>query len=159
YDVELEMPKNRHEVGHPVDLQKVADQILLNRFAPPSVVVNDKLEIVQFIGQTGRYLDPIPGDATLHLLKLVKGGLQLELRLAFQRVKRTGTLRKEGVLVELDGAFKTVNFEILPVKNLPGRDRFYLVVFEEAPIPPKAIAPKSVEKIEQNKGSKSKPTE
>ncbi len=114
-----------------VDLQKVADQILLNRFAPASVVVNDRLEIVQFGGQTGRYLDPTPGDASLNLLKMVKGGLQLELRLAFQRIKRTGTMRKEGVLVEFDGSLRAANFEILPVKNIPGKERYYLVVFED----------------------------
>jgi two-component system CheB/CheR fusion protein len=70
------------------------------------VIVNDKLDIVQFIGQTGRFLDPTPGDASLHLLKLVKGGLQLELRLAFERFKRTGIFRKEGVLMELNGVLR-----------------------------------------------------
>src|SRR5262249_13324662 len=131
YDVEAESARARHEVSHHTDLQKLADQILLNRFAPASVVVNDKLDIAQFIGQTGRFLDPTPGDATLNLLKMVKGGLQLELRLAFQRVRRAGTTRKEGVLIEVDGALKTANFEILPIKNLPGKERYYLVVFEE----------------------------
>src|SRR5262249_36304821 len=76
------------EVAPHIDLQKIADQILLNRYVPASVMVNDKLEIVQFIGQTGRFLDPTPGDASLNLLKMVKTGLQLELRLAFPKVKR-----------------------------------------------------------------------
>jgi len=131
YDLDVNMPKSRQETFHRADLQKVADQMLLNRFVPASVVVSDRLEIVQFIGQTGRFLDPQPGDASLNLLKMVKGGLQLELRLAFQKVRRSGTIRKESVLVELDGSLKTANFEILPIKNTPGRERYYLVVFEE----------------------------
>jgi two-component system CheB/CheR fusion protein len=159
YDIDAEEPRPRQEVAQRVDLQKIADQVLLNRFAPPSVVVNDKLDIVQFIGQTGRFLDPMPGDATLNLLKLVKGGLQLELRLGFQRVKRTGTLRKEGVIVELDGSLKTVNFEILPVKNLPGQDRFYLVVFEETSLGSKSRLPKESPKPAAKPHAKSKPTE
>src|SRR5262249_54093557 len=134
------------DASHRGDLQKITDHILLNRFVPGSVLVNDQLEIIQFIGQTGRYLDPTPGDATLNLLKLVKGGLQLELRLAFQRLKRTGTVRKEGVLIQLDGNINTANFEIIPVKNAPGKDRYYLVVFEEGKPFHKAAAPKGANK-------------
>src|SRR5262249_5896043 len=156
-DVEVEVPKGRQEVSHRVDLQKLADQILLNRFAPASVVVNDRLEILQFIGETGRFLDPTPGDATLNLLKFVKGCLQIELRLAFQKVRSTGTVRREGVLVEMDGALRTVNFEILPIKNAPGRDRYYLVVFEEGPVT-KAL-PKPVPVADEKKLPKLKPTE
>jgi two-component system CheB/CheR fusion protein len=121
----------RDEVAHGTDLQKIVDQMVLNRFAPASVVVNEKLEIVQFIGQTGRFLDPTPGDAPLNLLKMVKGALQLELRPAFQRVGRFGKVRKEGVLIEFDGALRTANFAILPIKNMPAKEKFYLIVFEE----------------------------
>ena len=131
FDDELEPPRSRNDVSQRADLQKTADQMLLNRFVPASVVVNEKLDIVQFIGHTGRFLEPTPGDATLNLLKLVKGSLQLELRVAFQKARRSGSTRKEGVLVELDGTLRTANFEVLPVKGAPGKERYYLVVFEE----------------------------
>ena len=127
-----EEPRAHADPPQRVDLQGAADQILLNRYTPASVVVNDRMDIVQFIGQTGRFLDPAPGGASLNLLKMVKTGLHVELRLAFQKVKRNGTIRREGVLVENNSGLKTVNFEIVPVKNLPGKQRYFLVVFEEA---------------------------
>jgi two-component system CheB/CheR fusion protein len=158
YEAEPEAPaKNRPESASRVDLQKITDQVLLNRFVPPSVVVNDQLEIVQFIGQTGRYLDPQPGDASLNLLKMVKGGLQLELRLAFQRAKRTGTIRKEGVLVEIEGSLRPTSFEILPVKNVPGREHYHLVVFEDDKSRQKQAVVKS--EASPKRGSKLKPAE
>jgi len=123
------------------DVQKVADQILLNRYAPASLVVTDSLDIVQFIGHTGPFLEPVPGEATLNLLKMVKTGLQLELRAAFQKVKREGMVRKEGLIIRHNGALKSVNFEVIPLKNLSEKDRYYLVVFEE-PAEPKSV-PKS----------------
>jgi two-component system CheB/CheR fusion protein len=114
------------------DIQGMADQILLNRYAPASVVVNDKLDIIHFMGQTGRYLDPAPGDASLNILKMVKPGLHSELRLAFQKVKRDGTSRKDSILLAHEGAgFKTINFEIIPMKTQIGRSRHFMVVFEE----------------------------
>ncbi len=120
------------EAPKTMDLQKIGEQMLLYRYSPPSVIVNDRLEIVQFFGQTGPFLDPLPGDATLNLLRMVKTGLHLELRTAFQKAKRDGAVRKDGVLVQEDSGLKTVNFEISPIKNIPGGERYYLVVFEEA---------------------------
>ena len=150
YAAQVEGPRSRPDSASRADVQKIADQVLLARYAPPSVLVNEKLDILEFIGQTGRFLDPTPGEATLNVLKLVKGGLQVEMRLAFQKTKRTGTVRKEGVLVELDGALKPVNFEILTVKDAPGQERYYVVVFEE-PLLQKLLRPQRVSLLLQTK--------
>jgi two-component system, chemotaxis family, CheB/CheR fusion protein len=137
-----------------VDVQKVADQILLNRYAPGSLVVTDSLDIVQFIGHTGPFLEPVPGEATLNLLKMVKAGLQLELRAAFQKVKREGIVRKEGLIVLHNGGLKSVNFEVIPLRNLPEGDRYYLVVFEDA-AEPKSVPKSKGEKNKKPSGKKS----
>jgi two-component system CheB/CheR fusion protein len=140
------------EVSRQVDLQKVGEQMLLNRYSPASVVVDDKLDIVQFIGQTGRFLDPIPGEASLNLLRMVKPGLHAEVRGAFQKAKRRGAVRKEGVLVEHDGHLRSVNFEITPVRDNPGGQRFYLVVFEETDRPAPNASNSRKEAPEQKHG-------
>jgi two-component system, chemotaxis family, CheB/CheR fusion protein len=118
-----------------LDIQRVADQMLLHRYAPASLVVNDSLDIVQFIGQTGPFLEPAPGNATLNLLKMVKAGLQLELRSAFQKVKREGIVRKEGLIIQHNERARTVNFEVVPIRDLPDKERYYLVVFEDVAKP------------------------
>jgi two-component system CheB/CheR fusion protein len=154
FNLEQEEPVPMTAESHPhlrsVDIQRIADQMLLNRYAPASLVVNEALEIVQFIGQTGPFLEPVPGDATLSLLKLVKAGLQLELRGAFQKVRRDGTVRKEGLIVPHNGGVKKVNFEVVPLRNLPDKERYYLVVFEEAD---KSARKKQIEK-DKKSGSK-----
>ena len=127
-----EHSKTKQDAPPYVDLQKIAEQMLLHRYSPASVMVNEHLDIVQFIGQTGNFLDPVPGDASLNLLKMVKTGLHLDLRAAFQKAKRDGGARKEGILIEHDSTLKTVNFEIIPVKSAPKSEHYYLVVFEEA---------------------------
>ena len=133
-------PKPKPEPFQHVDLQKVGEQMLLYRYSPASVMVNERFEIVQFIGQTGPFLDPVPGDASLNLLRMVKSGLHLELRAAFQKAKQKGNVRKEDVVIEHDGSLRSVNFEILPVKNVPAGEHYYLVVFEERSAEPKAPA-------------------
>src|SRR6202034_2001824 len=45
----------------PLDLQREADRLLLARYAPPAVVINDQMEILQSRGRTGAFLELAPG--------------------------------------------------------------------------------------------------
>src|SRR5205823_7271584 len=63
-----------------VEFQKEADRILLGRYAPPGVLVNEHFDIVQFRGRTNSYLESPPGEPTSNLFKMAKEGLFLELR-------------------------------------------------------------------------------
>jgi two-component system, chemotaxis family, CheB/CheR fusion protein len=55
---------------HDLNLHKEADRIILSRYAPVGVIINDEMEILQFRGQTGTYLEPASGRATFNLLKM-----------------------------------------------------------------------------------------
>src|SRR5262249_3862654 len=65
-------------------VQNEANRLILDRYAPPGVIVNDDMRIIQFRGQTGRFLEPAPGDASLNLLKMCREGLLHGLRTALQ---------------------------------------------------------------------------
>ncbi|HYO64959.1 MAG TPA: chemotaxis protein CheB [Archangium sp.] len=82
------------------DPQREADRLVLASYAPPGVIINDALEILHFRGHTGPYLEPLPGAASLNLLKMAREGLALELRAAIREVQRgTSRVRKEQVRV------------------------------------------------------------
>lgn len=72
------------------DLYALADQTVLSRYGPAGVLVNERLEILQFRGQTGAYLEPAPGRASLSLLAMAKEGLRLDLRTALYQAQQTG---------------------------------------------------------------------
>ena len=60
---------------------------------------------------------------------MAREGLMLPLRAAINQAKKENkTVRRENVRVESNG--KTVNVEVIPLKNL--RERCFLIVFEEA---------------------------
>jgi two-component system, chemotaxis family, CheB/CheR fusion protein len=42
-------------------IQKAADDVLMVKYAPPGVIVNNEMDIVQFRGATGMWLEPSPG--------------------------------------------------------------------------------------------------
>jgi two-component system CheB/CheR fusion protein len=95
------------------------------------VVVDSDLQIVQFRGQTGPYLEPAPGEASLSLLKMAREGLLYGLRTALHTVRKTkNAVRKEGLQVRSGHGWKPVTIEVLPLTVL-GR-LHYLVMFEDA---------------------------
>src|SRR5262249_18687612 len=93
-----------------------ATRVLLQRYSPSSVIVDQSLQIVQFRGQTGRFLEPPAGEPTLGLLKMAREGLLFPLRSAIQAARRKHRgVRKEGVFVRQDGEWGKINLEVIPL--------------------------------------------
>jgi two-component system CheB/CheR fusion protein len=117
-------------------IQSEAQRLLLERYAPPGVVVDDDLRILQFIGRTGKYLEPAPGEAHLTLPKMVRDGLLHGLRAAFQQARREGTAaRRSGLHVRSNGHDVELTLEVIPLGEAAGRARHFLVLFQENAAP------------------------
>ena len=84
----LAEPDPRTQVRGRVDVAKHLDRMLLARYAPPGVLINDQMEILQFRGQTGSFLQPAPGEPQSDLIKMARPGLIGALRAAVAEVKR-----------------------------------------------------------------------
>jgi two-component system, chemotaxis family, CheB/CheR fusion protein len=130
--------KPEPEVHRPVegrDLERQADRLLANQYAPPGVIVNPELEIVHFRGETGRFLEHGPGAASLNLLRMARPGLTLDLRTAiYEARKQQRRVRREGLRTTANGNTVTVNIEVHPLGPVsPSHldDLHFLVLFEE----------------------------
>jgi two-component system CheB/CheR fusion protein len=142
----------RHEDGRPrlkrgmleQEPQREADRLVLARYGPPGVIINDAMEILHFRGHTGPYLEPLPGVASLQLLKMAREDLALELRAAIRQAQRDhGRVRKEQVRLSTGNGQRRINLEVQPLQASSGlQERYYLVLFEEAPKPPAPPAPR-----------------
>lgn len=122
-----------------LDLQKEADRIVLNRYAPAGVVTNFDLEILQFRGQTSRYLEPTPGRASLNLLKMVREDLRLEVRTAVGQAKKQDVpVIKQGLQIWENEQELLVNVSIIPFKARTLEERYFLILFEDTPKAPKS---------------------
>ena len=109
------------------DYQKNADDILLSKFTPPGVIVNEQFDIVQFRGSTGDYLEPSPGKASLNVLKMAREGLSFELRNALHKAKiNKKPFAKEGISIN-NG--KLVGIEVIPLLN--SIDLHFLILFKD----------------------------
>jgi two-component system CheB/CheR fusion protein len=115
------------------DYQKEADRLLLGHYAPPGVLVNENFDILQFRGQTTRFLTQPPGEPSISLLKLAREGLFLELRSALNDVKTLNKpVRRERVRVRDEHGVREISLRVLPVQPGGTGGRCFLVLFEDA---------------------------
>ena len=115
-----------------IDVEKETNRLLLSRYVPASVVVNKDLQILRFHGSTSNYLQPSSGRASLHLLKMVKDELILDLKGLINRAKKDAiAVKKDGIRILNNEGEREISIEVVPVKS-PVKDFYFLILFKEA---------------------------
>jgi len=118
--------------GH-ADVRKEVDRVLLSKYSPAGVVVDDDLEAIEIRGNAGPYLALPAGKMSFNLVKLIPdAGLFLEVEKLIRRARASGeAARQEGVPYARDGGAASLNVEAVPLDA--SRKRAVLVLFEPVP--------------------------
>lgn len=136
---------NKSENMH-TDFQKTADDIMLSKYTPAGVVVNEAMDIVHFRGSTAMYLEQMPGKPSHNLLKMAKDGLPFELRNILHKAKKENTsVVKENIPVKVNGSQHLITIEAIPLPDIV--EPHYLVLFHDNVSPTKANGQTSKTKI------------
>ena len=115
-----------------VNLGEIAQRMLLEAYAPASVLVNHKSEGLYFFGATDRYLQVARGDATRDLIAMARGSLRTTLRAAIQRASREhAAVHLNGGRVDRDGVSVAASVSVQPVRA--GDEELLLVSFMDQP--------------------------
>jgi two-component system, chemotaxis family, CheB/CheR fusion protein len=123
-----------------IDMGKQFDNFLLSQFAPAGVAVNERMEILQFRGETSTYLEQPSGQPQLNLLKMVREGLFAPLKVVIGEAKRKMTvIRKENIEFTQKGVRKNCNIIVAPISRFPdSTETYFLVMFEDRDLQPEA---------------------
>ncbi len=113
-----------------VDVRKEVDRILLSKYSPAGVVVDEDLEVLEIRGKASPYLTLPVGKVSFNLMKLIPDtGLFLEVEKLIQGARKSGEpARLERVLYEYDGSAGSLNVEVVPLDA--SQKRAILVLFE-----------------------------
>ena len=118
------------------NLQSLADQLLLQQFAPPAVLTNDQGDIVYISGRTGKFLEPAAGKANWNIFAMAREGLRFELSSAFQKAARqTGAVTVKGARVGTNGSSQLVDVTAQRVEAPEALKGMVIIVFNEVPEP------------------------
>ncbi len=115
-------------------LSKHVDRLLLARYSPPGVVVNQNLDVLLFRGQTGAYLQAAPGQPQNNLISMARGGLSSALRATVEQAKESAIVaRSPNIEIdEEDGETRVCDVVVIPVSGLPDAgDPLFLILFEQ----------------------------
>ncbi len=132
-DMNMVLSENvlRQESG----VKKKVDDIILERYTPSGIVVNENLEIVHFRGKTEGYLEFPTGKATFNLMKMLRHELLPHVHAAMHRVKKAkGPVTSERILLRREHQPQEVVIEVVPLVNASNRHDHFLILFNELPV-------------------------
>jgi PAS domain S-box-containing protein len=114
----------------------LAERVLLERYSPPFVVVNEKYEVIHVSARAGRFLEVPVGGPSRDVLRMARGGLRPALRAAiYKAFSEQGKVSFPGVKIDA-GEGGTVNVLVEPLAGGPSAEKLVMVVLEPAVMTP-----------------------
>jgi two-component system CheB/CheR fusion protein len=110
---------------------RAADALLLQELVPPTLIINERGDIVHIHGRTGLFLEPAEGPQTTNnIFSMAREGLQLQLTAAVRQATAHGEVLHREVNVRTDAGAVSVDIR---VRRLEAHESFrghYLITFE-----------------------------
>jgi two-component system CheB/CheR fusion protein len=119
------------------NVAEVTRRVLIQAFAPPSVITDEKGNIVYVHGDTGKYLQPAQGQVSTNVIDMAREGLQIDLRSAIL----TATTKKTPVVVKdlpvrMDSGIHGVNLTVRLINDPEATRELVLISFQDTELHP-----------------------
>jgi PAS domain-containing protein len=123
----------------------MADQLILQRYSPSAVLVNDKGDVLYISGRTGKYLEPAAGKANWNIFAMAREGLRFELAGAFQKARQQkGIVTLRGLKLGTNGGQQFVDVTIQTLEEPEPLRGLVMIVFADAAAPVETKGPERV---------------
>jgi two-component system CheB/CheR fusion protein len=123
--------------GDEPTMVEAARRAIVESLAPPTVVINERGDILYSSRRTGRYLEPAVGKANINIFAMARDGLGPHLSLAVrQALGRRRRVTCAGVVVRGDRGQSRVDLHVIPMSEPASLRGLLLVVFEASPPEP-----------------------
>lgn len=113
----------------------------MEKYAPVHFVIDENHDVLRFSGgETGLYLEPSTGPASLNLFSILRKDLRAAVRAALQAVASDQkAVVNDDLIVRLDG--RTINLKLIvePMVGSSGHSTLFVVAFRELDVP--SVAP------------------
>jgi two-component system CheB/CheR fusion protein len=133
--------KNHHQVPEQVmtktketNFAELSRKLLIKYFAPASIITNLKGDIVYIHGETGKYLRPAPGHATLNIIEMARNGLEVELRNGIHAMTQGSPIFKAEIHYKYNDEPATVSLCVRHLPILDDNEGLLLVSFEDVTV-------------------------
>jgi two-component system, chemotaxis family, CheB/CheR fusion protein len=118
--------------GKKTSFATIVHTVLLEKYGPPSVLINQAGDILYLHGKTGKYLDLPAGNAQMNIYQMAKNGLKYELSSTILKASaQKDTAVVSGVKIKGENNFQYINLIVIYVSEPPEVKGLLLVVFED----------------------------
>ncbi|PIQ31581.1 MAG: chemotaxis protein CheB, partial [Bacteroidetes bacterium CG18_big_fil_WC_8_21_14_2_50_41_14] len=116
----------------PDNIQTLADQVLLQRFAPASVLINTEGDILYITGRTGKYLEPAAGKTNWNIYAMSREGLNHELPGAIRKAKLNyDAVKLHNVKIGNNGGAQIVDLTFQQIEKPDAIKGTIMIVFND----------------------------
>jgi len=117
-----------------LNIQTLADQLLLQHFSSAGVLVNENGDIIYISGRTGKYLEPAVGKANMNIFAMLREGLRNEFPVAFRKaVLKKETMVLRNIKVGTNGGTQTINVNIQWIDKPEPLNSTVMIIFTDVP--------------------------
>ena len=110
----------------------LVEKMLLRRYEPPTVVINDRGDIIHTHGHTGAYLEMPSGQPHLNILAMAREGLRMPLATAIRKVLSTDTEAvQDGIAIETGDSRQVVKLTVRKLVDPEALQGLLTVVLEQ----------------------------
>ena len=129
-------PLDTDQVWSELELQRAGDRVMLARFAPPGLVIDENMDVLQVRGQTAAFVELASGSLSWSLLRMVRDGIVSTVREAAQQaITENVAVSRLGHYVGDDGRDKQIHVDVLPLGQRGALHRHFMVLFREMDTP------------------------
>ncbi len=116
------------------NLQTSAEQLMIQRFAPASALVNDKGDIIFITGRTGKYMEHTAGKTNLNIYSMAREGLREALPNAFRKAMQNfDPVIIRNLIVGTNGGSQLVDITVQCIESPDSIRGMVIVVFTDVP--------------------------
>ena len=129
-------PETRRTPKPRLSVQSLADQLILQQYSPPAVLVNEEGDILYISGRTGKYLEPAAGKANWNIIAMARDGLRCELAGAFQKARRQkGAMTLRGLKVDTSSSEQFFDLTVQTLEEPEPLRGLVMIVFTDVAAP------------------------
>jgi two-component system CheB/CheR fusion protein len=128
----IELPEVNTAPKAVENVQVLTDQLLLQRFAPASVLVNDKGDIIYMTGRIGKYLEPVAGKANWNIYVMAREGLRNELPGALRRAMQNfDEITLRNITIGTNGGTLVVDVTVQRIESQNSLKNMIILIFTD----------------------------
>ncbi|MCA9013156.1 MAG: PAS domain-containing protein, partial [Planctomycetaceae bacterium] len=118
------------------DLMQIMQRIVLDEFAPKSVIISEDGKVVCASADMHKYLTVGTGNFQNNIIRMARPGLRIGLRAALQEAKEVRRrVVHDDLSVSIEGKLQRVMITVQPMPRVGESDELFMVLFHDAGLP------------------------